>query len=299
MQMPSLKKCGRLSPAVIIAVVIAITAGNDSDAATGRISVKQSGDPAGETVMLIPGLSTPGEVWEATETALADYDVRTITLTGFDGNPAPEPVSPFIDGAVDAIADYMDEQDLHDVSVVGHSLGGMVTLKLAPASDRVDQVINVDSLPFTAAAFVPGVTPEQAAMQGPAMAQQMAAMPHDSFVQQQQMSAARMTSDPKFADQIIEWSEAADQAAIAAAMGELWATDYRANLAGIDQPITVLAAQSGQDEAAVKALYEGQYSAAPDAIIIMIADTQHFIMHDQPEAFYAALLDALNQGRAQ
>ncbi len=239
------------------------------------------------------GLASSGAVWDGTEAALADYDVHTVTLAGFAGEPAPDPMTPFIDGAVDDLATYLEEEGLEDVSVAGHSLGGILVLKLAAASNRVDQAVIVDALPYTAAVFMPGVSPEQAAAQGKAMGQQMAAMPREAFLQQQTMSAARMTNDPVFAETIAEWGAASDQTAVATAMGELLATDYRDNLAEIDTPITVLAVGSGQPEAMVRGMYESQYEAALNAKIVVIPDSQHFIMHDQPEAFQDALKAAL------
>lgn len=277
--------------AIVIGIVTALSVAT-ADAA-GRFSVERSGDVDGETVLLIPGLASSGAVWDGTEAALSGYDVHTVTLAGFAGEPAPDPMTPFIDGAVEDLAAYLEEEGLEDVSVAGHSLGGMLALKLAAASERVGEAVIVDALPFTAAVFMPGVAPEQAAAQGKAMGEQMAAMPHEAFLQQQKMSAARMTNDPAYADTIIEWGAASDQTAVATAMGELLAIDYRDDLAEIDAPITVLAAGSGQPEAMVRGLYESQYEAAPKVEIVVIPDSQHFIMHDQPEAFENALRSAL------
>ena len=68
-------------------------------------------------------------------------------------------------------------------------------------------------------------------------------------------------------------------------------TDMRSELAGITAPVLVLvpsaAAQGG--EASALDFYRKQYAGAPHLAVQAVADSGHFIMLDQPEAFAGAL----------
>ena len=68
-------------------------------------------------------------------------------------------------------------------------------------------------------------------------------------------------------------------------------TDLRPGLKDIATPITVLvpwlAARGG--EAPMLDLYKREYAGAPKVSVKGVADSGHFIMLDQPEAFRAAL----------
>jgi len=311
------KFCPRLSPRfyLIAALVISVASvsascssgeGVPQDAITppaaepapAIIKVTRSGNPDGRTVFLVPGLASSAKVWAGTETHLAaDYDVRTVQVAGFAG---ADPVSVdrlYTDGVADALVDELQAHSTKDAVLVGHSMGGFVSLKAAlKAPELVDELVIVDSVPFLAGLFFPGATPESAAAQAPVMAAQMAAMPRAAFDTQQKQGLVRLTNTPDFLPTLEDWGRVSDQGVVAAITGEMLAADLRADLAALDTEALIMVPYDevmGGTLGQVRSVYEAQYAAAPNTQIAMIEDSLHFIMIDQPEAFYTRLQAAL------
>ncbi len=266
-------------------------------AATGIISVTRSGDAEGRTVVLIPGLASGSDVWTSTAGAFQEYDLRIVQVAGFAGAAPFETDETYTDAIADAVNKHLIDSPGADPVVVGHSLGGFVALKAALADETpITELVIVDSLPFLAGLFMPGATPEQAAQMAPAFAQQMADMPRKSFDQQQLAGLARLVKDKPYQSVLADWSKASDQATVATAVGELLAADLREDIAQIEAEITVLVAHDkmmGVPVTQVRDLFAGQYAAAPDAQVVVIEESLHFIMVDQTTLFHETLDSAL------
>jgi pimeloyl-ACP methyl ester carboxylesterase len=83
---------------------------------------------SGRPVVFVPGLGSPGSVWDGTVAHLAGkYQTHVLTLAGFAG-VAPIP-PPFLLTVHQQLVDYVKHLD-HPI-VVGHSLGGAEVLWLA------------------------------------------------------------------------------------------------------------------------------------------------------------------------
>jgi pimeloyl-ACP methyl ester carboxylesterase len=70
-------------------------------------------------------------------------------------------------------------------------------------------------------------------------------------------------------------------------------------LAAVSAPVLVLVAWEpgmGVPRAELEARYDAQYARAGDARVAVIDDSRHFLMHDRPEAFLAALTAFLEEG---
>jgi len=122
---------------------------------------------SGPVVVLIPGLSTPGAVWDSmAEKLAADHRVLVVEVKGFDGarTPANEGAG-MIDGIVGDIAADLKRRGLARPVVVGHSFGGLVAMKLAVARPEVARsVVVVDALPFFGTVFGDKETVESMAL---------------------------------------------------------------------------------------------------------------------------------------
>ena len=259
-----------------------------------RFVVERRGVSGGRPVVFIPGLASAGAVWDAAATSIEDgHDLHIVTLAGFAGVPAVDPIGPFIERAVGGLADYLDEEGLQDVVLVGHSLGAQIALQLAAARpDAVGQILVVDSAPFYAALLNPTITPEAAAQYGAALRTQMAGTPREQFLGFARQGIAIQSITESGQKQVMEYMEASDQAAVAQAMGEVAGSDYRPMLAKVSATVTVLAAWSdgtpySSDQ--LRTVYEDQYAGLADVDIHVVANSRHFIMLDQPDAFADAL----------
>ncbi len=280
---------------IAISIFTANLSESDAQESTGlRFVVERRGVSGGRPVVFIPGLASAGAVWDAAATSIVDgHDLHIVTLAGFAGLPAVDPTGPFVERAVGGLADYLDEEGLQDVVLVGHSMGAQIALQLAAARpDAVGQILVVDSAPFYAALLNPTITPEAAAQYGAALRMQMAGTPREQFLGFARQGIAVQSITESGQKQVMEYMEASDQAAVAQAMGEVAGSDYRPMLAKVRATVTVLAAWSdgapySSDQ--LRTVYEDQYAGLADVDIHIVANSRHFIMLDQPDAFADAL----------
>jgi len=291
-------------------VVIAISVGalnvpamGSEFAAASRFVVERRGVSDGRPVIFIPGLASAGAVWHTAAAGIAsDYDLHIITFAGFAGIPAVEPIGPFIERAVAALATYLDAEGLQDAVLVGHSLGAQIALQLAvERPEAVSAVLVVDSVPFFAALFDPNVTPEAAARYGARMGAQMAAASAQQFRAFSRQGIAVQSITLSGQEQVLAYLETSDQATVARAMGDVAGADFRPVLAKVRVPVTVLAAWSEGNPYSshqLRAIYEGQYAGLADVVVRIIANSHHFIMLDQAGAFSDALRDVLTGVRS-
>ena len=262
---------------------------------TTALSVTRAGNPDGPDLVLVPGLASGPDVWADVVTAFPNADIHLVHAAGFAGR-APL-------GTTEGLTDRMAEElavlvaDLDDPVLVGHSLGGFVSLKAGSMDpDAVKRIVVVDSLPFLAALFLPGQSPEQAAQSATAMAAQMAAMPRAAFDAQQEAMIARQSRNTAAHPRIAASAKASDQATVASAMGDLLAADLRDGLSELKTPLTVLMPYDpamGVPEPVLRQTYADQYAAAPDVELVTVPDSFHFIMDDQPDALHDAIRAAL------
>lgn len=266
---------------------------------TSIISVTRSGDSAGRTVVLIPGLASSAQVWNETALALQQYDLRIIQVAGFGGAAKFDADGLYTDAIADALHKHLTDTPGKNPVIVGHSLGGYVAMKAALLDGTpIEELVIVDSVPFLAGIFMPGATPEQAQQAAPRFAQQMASMTREDFDQQQNASLSRLVKDKAFQDTLANWAAASDQSTVATAIGELLAADLRDDISDIEAKITVLVAHDkamGISVEQVRDMYSAQYALSPDHQVIVVEQSLHFIMIDQTAVFLKNLENALSE----
>ena len=259
------------------------------------ITIDRVGNQAGQTLVLIPGLASDKSVWNETVNAFSDYDIRLVQVGGFAGAVAPDGQS--IEKVSAAIIEHLNDTPGQNTTLIGHSLGGYLSLNIAlEAPDLIDEIIVVDSLPYLAGMMMPGATPEQAAQMAQGMSAQMKAMSKAQFQAQQKMGLARLVKDKSYLPTLESWSETSEQAVIADLISALLSADLRNDLSSLTIPTTVLMAYDpsmGVPQVQLKSLFEAQYSQAPDVKIEVIQDSYHFIMIDQTEVFKEVIRNIL------
>lgn len=266
-----------------------VTFASFSQVFTQTLDVQVSG--SGPKIILIPGLGSSGEVWNETVATLSkNYECHVLTLPGFAGQPAMDLSGGFLDQVEKEIGSYLKTLN-QPVILIGHSLGGFLSLKLSKDySEQVQKAIIVDSYPFYSAAMNPSATVEMVKPMASQMKQMLLAMSENDFETQQKAGMPIMTASPDRIPTAVNWSVQSDRDTFAQAMYELMVTDYRAELSGIETPILVLGAwysgkNYGLTEASVKNNFENQYRSAPNVQIEMAPTAHHFIMWDNPEWF--------------
>lgn len=245
------------------------------------ISVEVRG--TGPAIVLIPGLGCSGAVWKTTVDDLAvDHTCHVVTLAGFGGVPPVK--GPLLDTAEDAIKTYIKNHHLEKPVIIGHSLGGLLTLRLAAHLQPAPAAgIVVDSLPFYAG-MQPGATPETARQFAEMMRTQMEQQPRGAFLRTSKQSAALLVSAEADRDLVVEWMSKSDQSTVARAMAEVIAFDGRPLVSEVTCPVLVV--EAGVTPGAVpEEVYEGQYAALRGVKRIRFSDARHFVMLDQPKRF--------------
>jgi pimeloyl-ACP methyl ester carboxylesterase len=263
-----------------------------------HISVQVTG--TGSLVMLIPGLSSPRDVYAGVVPALARHHrVYVVQVNGFAGDAPRANLRPgLLAGIVSDLHQFVTAHKIAAAPVVGHSMGGLVALMLAKAHPAdVGKLLIVDALPFVGEIFAPGATVAAVEPQARAMRDMMAAAygkPADPAMTA--AIASRNALKPASQAQVAAWAARADPRVSALALYEDMVTDLRPDMAAIRQPITVLVPYStALPQAQAHALYERAYAAAPAHSIVDVTDSGHFVMLDQPQAF-ATSLDAFLAG---
>jgi pimeloyl-ACP methyl ester carboxylesterase len=280
--------------AIFMSVFVAVTANASGQT---RFDVERTGSRDAAAVIFLPGLSTPGEIWMSSAAAFGhQIDAHIVTLAGFGGRPAPGEGA-FMAPVVDELAAYIDAHELDDVTIIGHSMGAQIGLQLAARRpDAVRDVVVVDSAPFFARLFNPTVTAEQAAQYGQGMAAQMTAMPREQFLAVSRQGLPIQSNTPEGQARVGNWLEHADQQAVARAMGEVAGSDFRSTLADVGARVSILVAwDEGMPLTAdqLETVYRGQYADLANASVQIIADSRHFIMLDQPDAFQDVVREVL------
>lgn len=101
---------------------------------------------SGEPVLLVHGLGGYIENWENNIHALAEnFNVTALDVVGFGRSAKPE-IKPTVKALAQFVADAMQSLNIESAQVIGHSLGGMISLQLALSHpERVRSLLLVSS----------------------------------------------------------------------------------------------------------------------------------------------------------
>jgi pimeloyl-ACP methyl ester carboxylesterase len=253
-----------------------------------RFSVAVAGQ--GPHVILIPGLATPGDVWNATVKQLAStHRVHVVQVAGFGGADAGpnKDEGDLLPALVTEMVQYV--AGLDRPAVIGHSLGGLIALEVAAQKpDAISRVLIVDALPFFALTMSPSATIDMAKPMATMMRNQIAAQTDAQYSASAPMAAARNAKSATGRASVAKWAAASDRTVVGKAMYEVMVTDARPRLPQIKAKTTVLYAfdaTMGLPQAMIDSLYSGAYSGLAGVDLKRIDDSYHFIMLAQPDAF--------------
>lgn len=264
--------------------------------ASDRLHVRVDGPEGAPDLILIPGLSSSPEIWQGVVDHLGDrYRVHRIHVQGFAGAPAKgNATGPVAAPVAEEIARYIREQGLQKPAVVGHSMGGTMGMMLAARHpDLVGKLMVVDMIPFMGAMFgPPGTTAESVIPVADQVFTAQSTAPRDQYLTQAKAAVTAMIKTEAARSGPLQDTENSDQQVSAAAFRELIVTDLRPELGKITAPTEVLYVKFNDPrmtDAITDTIYQMSFANLPGAKLKRIDDSAHFIMLDQPTAFYGDL----------
>ena len=169
-----------------------------------NVTIKGEGKP----IILIPGLACSGEVWNETVAKLqSKYQCHILTLAGFNKQeaiPLDTGYLPIIEGS---IRTYIKNELEAKPILIGHSLGGFLSMSLASSnSELLEKIIIVDSYPFMAAAYNPNATETNVVPQAKMMKNMILQTPDSTYARQQKVTMSSMMNDPEKIEVSTQWS---------------------------------------------------------------------------------------------
>jgi pimeloyl-ACP methyl ester carboxylesterase len=87
---------------------------------------------SGEDIVMIHGWASSGRMWQPLSEALQDKArCWMLDLAGFGQSPLPANARPDVDQHLEWLIAFLEQHKLKPRMVIGHSMGGLLTLKLA------------------------------------------------------------------------------------------------------------------------------------------------------------------------
>jgi pimeloyl-ACP methyl ester carboxylesterase len=247
-------------------------------------------------VILIPGLASSSHVWDATIARLAPhYRVHVLQIAGFAGTAAGANADgPILEPVIADLHGYIADHHLKAPAVIGHSLGGLIGMRLAIAHPvDAGRLMIVDSLPFLGLLRGPQATIEAITPAAEAMRAKIMGATQEAFAASEGPMMARLIKSKNAeAQQAAAAAAASDHRVVAQALYDDMTTDVRPGLPGITAPVTILYPwddTSGIPQPIDDSFYQSAFAAVPHATLKRIDGSYHFIMIDQPDAFQVAV----------
>lgn len=247
----------------------------------------------GQAIILIPGLASSGAVWDETVGQLEkSFECHVLTLAGFAGEtPIAGADSLYLPRIKQGIIDYIKDRELKSPILMGHSLGGFISLWIAAEKPTIpSKILIVDAYPFYSAMNNIQMTVDQVTPQAAMMKKMIVSTTDDMFEMQQKQTLPTLMKDSSKIEQAIQWSVESDRATIAQAMYEIMTTDLRGEVKNVDCPILVLGSwylrkNFGVTSQMVFDNFRQQFADAKELTIKIAPTAYHFIMYDEFDWF--------------
>ena len=254
----------------------------------------------GDTVLILPGLGTSIDYWQFVMPPLAEHHhVVAVDLPGFGKSDKPD-ASYALAWIVERILGFMDAKGIRRTSVIGGSLGGHLALIMAlDHPDRVSKLVLMGSVgnweppDLMRDLAIKTLWSDRLATnfmreRWPEIFQKMFEHPTPFTQRTFAYDMALRADAPKYAPQ----GRAASRA-----FRSILYSSCRDRLKDIPCPVLLV---WGEDDQIHTAAEIGMYfrDHLPDSRLVVVPDSAHEVMVDQPEAFGRLVLAFLKSGTA-
>lgn len=253
-----------------------------------KINIRGKGNP----IILIPGLTCTGDVWEETVDALQkNYECHILSLAGFSNQKPIDINNGYLPIIQNKISEYIKNKMDKKPIIIGHSLGGFLALSIASTKpNSVEKIVLVDSYPFLSLIFNPDATEQNVVAQANKMKEYMISTSDSLYSSQQELTLKTMITDSLNIKKVLKWSIESDRGTVAQAMFEIMTTDLRDELINVKVPVLVLGSWYGYKDYGVtkEIVYtnlQNQFSETDNCTIKVAGKAKHFIMWDESAWF--------------
>lgn len=260
---------------------------------SNRIVVETRG--RGPDVILIPGLASTGDVWDATASRLDDrYRVHSVTIRGFgEVSAGANAQGAIVTPVADEVRRLMASQRMDRPAIIGHSMGGLIALQVAvDGGPAVGRVMVVDSAPFFPALISQGATVGDVEPLARIAYQAILFLGDAALQGQGSMLGGQFGGAADSLFGTLGW-QGGDRSVLAQGLYEVMTTDLRYRLSAIAAPVTVVYGWSQDDQSPrrqIDGLFRASYATLrTPARFEPIEGAEHMVMIDQPRRFNAAL----------
>jgi pimeloyl-ACP methyl ester carboxylesterase len=262
-------------------------------------TVAVEGPREARNVVFVHGLAASPECWDGVAHHLSGARSHFVHMRGFAGlGPSGfrEPGN-FLKPMADALAGYIRTLRAGPVAVVGHSMGGIVSLILArDHPDVVDRLMVVDVPAFFSVLINPFATAGTVAHLAEASRRSYFEKSGKALEEDLKRSAQKLVTDPVYLQRIVRWGVTSDRAVTSDVMAEVMVTDLRGDLHRIEAPVDVVYAWDKSNHATrvtLDQIYSSSYAGLKKGRKQRIDEARHYVMFDQPEIFYSAVREWL------
>ena len=267
-------------------LITSVQAQKDNQPIYAKVSGK------GKPILLLPGFTVPGDSWQPIVKELeANYECHVITLAGFGGKKAIE--FPWLPKVNAALENYISKNNLKNITVIGHSLGGTIAAWLTSREkNNIEKIILVDALPAAGALMIPNYNPDYLVYESPFNKQQLN-MNSKDFENLANSMSKGMSLNKDAQNNIKKWMLQADRKTYVYGYTDYLKFDVRENLKNIKVPVKLLAAEKPYGKDMVKQTYDKQYKNLANYDFVIAENSAHFIMFDKPEWFLTQIKKSL------
>ncbi|MFD2034259.1 alpha/beta fold hydrolase [Belliella marina] len=249
----------------------------------------------GQPIILIHGMACTSDVWDDLVGRYKDnYELHLVHIKGF-GNDEFVKKDHYLKAILEELISYTKENNLENAILVGHSMGGFLSLwAAAEAPELFEKVVSVDGVPYFPVLQMPGITPESAKPIVEQMTAGMASMNEEQALQNQKTIVETMIATPSKREKVIEMGISSNPKIIGQAYGEMYTTDIRPLMEKIKIPVQVFGAWSayqnfGATKENVTLGYQNQLKDIKDADLLVAESAYHFVFLDEPDWFYSEM----------
>jgi pimeloyl-ACP methyl ester carboxylesterase len=254
----------------------------------------------GKPIILIHGMACAPEVWEEfVERYKGKNELHIVRIKGFGNNEKGE-VPHYLEEVKNELISYVKENKLNKPTLIGHSMGGFLSLWAASeAPDLFGKIVSVDGVPYFPVLVMPGITPETAKAVSTQMTTAMSNMTPEAAKANQEMMIASMIATEDKRPKVLEMGIRSNPTVISQAYAEMYTTDIRPLMEKITVPVLVFGSWAayeiyGSTKESVEKNMADQLKEIPNYKLLVAERAYHFVFYDEPDWFYSELDTFLN-----